>query len=198
VNHDAPPVDPPPIDEAARHEQVRRAAGDIPGRWRRSPVRKVVMTLGFVGFVAFWVWALFFASKEAINKIEDRAWAERAEAICATYDIEIRALDAQASADLAVRAELVRTSTNLLSDMLDEVTAVAPTDEKGQAIVPLWEADYRTLLEDRYRYADQLASGQDGPFTETAVEGVPITERIETFAGDNEMDSCRPPRGSII
>ncbi|HSM65049.1 MAG TPA: hypothetical protein VK860_01960, partial [Ilumatobacteraceae bacterium] len=66
------------------------------------------------------------------------------------------------------------------------------------AIVPLWEADYRTLLEDRYRYADQLASGQDGPFTETAVEGVPITERIETFAGDNEMDSCRPPRGSII
>ena len=41
-------------------------------------------------------------------------------------------------------------------------------------------------------------SGQDGPFTETAVNNVPITERIETFAGDNEMPSCAPPRGSVL
>ena len=178
--------------------EVRRAAGDVPGPWRRSPIRKVVLVLGLSGFVAFWIWALFFASKEAINKIEDRAWTERAEAICAEYDVQIRALDAQASTDLAVRADLVDTSTDLFAAMLDEVMAVAPADEKGQAIVPLWEADYRTLLQDRRNYADQLRSGEDGPFTETAVEGVPITERIETFAGDNEMDSCRPPRGSII
>ena len=38
----------------------------------------------------------------------------------------------------------------------------------------------------------------DGPFTETAVDGVPISERIETFAGDNEMPSCAPPRGSVL
>ena len=25
-----------------------------------------------------------------------------------------------------------------------------------------------------------------------------ITERIETFAGDNEMPSCAPPRGSVL
>jgi hypothetical protein len=53
-------------------------------------------------------------------------------------------------------------------------------------------------LNDRYTYADRLRAGQDGPFTETAVRGVPITERIETFAGDNEMPSCAPPRGSIV
>lgn len=178
--------------------EIRRAAGDVPGPWRRSRARKVVLVVGISGFVAFWVWALFFASKEAINKIEDRAWAERAEAICAEYDVQIRALDAQASTDLTVRARLVDTSTDLYAAMLDEVMAVAPADEKGQAIVPKWEADYRTLLQDRRNYADRLRSGQDGPFTETAVEGVPITERIETFAGDNQMDSCRPPRGSII
>ena len=76
--------------------------------------------------------------------------------------------------------------------------AVEPTDEKGQAIVPAWEADYRTLLDDRYAYADRLRSGENVPFTETAVDGVPITERIETFADDNEMPSCAPPRGSIV
>ena len=28
----------------------------------------------FAGFAAFWIWALFFASKEAVNRIGDRAW----------------------------------------------------------------------------------------------------------------------------
>jgi hypothetical protein len=140
---------------------------------------------------------LFFASKEAVNKIDDRAWAARAEEICARYDVQIRALDRQRSADLDVRADLVVESTDLLTAMLDEVVAVAPTDPKGQAIVPDWEAEYRTLLDDRYRYAEVLRSGENARFTETAVNNVPITERIETFAGDNEMPSCAPPRGSI-
>ena len=170
---------------------------DTHGPWRRSKIRKALLAVGIAGFVVFWVWALFFASKTAVNKIDDRAWAARAETTCAGYDVKVRALEAQSSADLVVRADLVVESTDLLTAMLDEITAVAPTDEKGQAIVPAWEADYRTLLNDRYRYAEQLRSGQDGPFTETAVDGVPITERIETFAGDNEMPSCAPPRGSI-
>jgi hypothetical protein len=170
---------------------------DTDGPWRRSKVRTVLLVVGAIGFVAFWTWALFFASKEAVNRIDDRAWAERAEVICADYDLRIRALEAQTSNDLAVRADLVVQSTDLLSAMLDEITATPPTDEKGRAIVPAWEADYRTLLNDRYRYAEQLRSGQNVPFTETAVEGVPITERIETFAGDNVMPTCGPPRGSI-
>jgi hypothetical protein len=178
--------------------EVRRAAGDVPGPWRRSKARKVVLAAGITLFVVFWVWALFFASKESINKIGDEAWAERAEAICADYDVQIRALDARSSPVLEVRADLVVESTDLLSAMLDEVLAVTPADEKGQAIVPAWADDYRTLLADRYRYAEQLRSGQDGPFTETAVQGVPITERIETFAADNRMKSCSPPRGSIV
>ncbi len=180
--------------DAARADVV---VDNTHGPWRKSRLRKVLLIVGVVGFVVFWAWALFFASKEAVNKIDDRGWAERAEATCVDYDARIRALDAQASPDLEVRADLVVESTDLLSAMLDDITAVAPTDEKGQALVPLWEADYRTLLEDRYRYADKLRGGQDGPFTETAVEGVPITERIETFAGDNEIPSCAPPRGSI-
>jgi hypothetical protein len=148
--------------------------------------------------LAFWVWALFFAPKEAINRIDDHAWAERAEAICVSYDPQIRAFEARASGDLDVRADLVDESTDLLSQMLDEIVAVAPNDDKGQAIVPDWEADYRILLDDRHRYADQLRSGQNIAFTETAVEGVPISERIEKFTLDNRMPTCAPPRGSVV
>jgi hypothetical protein len=158
----------------------------------------VLLAVGLVAFATFWIWALFFASKEAVNKIGDDAWAARAESICADYDPQIRAVATRADADLTVRADLVVESTDLLSAMLDEIVAVEPSDPKGRGIVPDWEDDYRTLLQDRYRYAEQLRSGQNVPFTETAVNGVPITERIETFAGDNEMPTCAPPRGSII
>ena len=97
-----------------------------------------------------------------------------------------------------MRADLVDESTDLLSAMLDDIVAVTPSDEKGQAIVPEWEADYRVLLEDRYRYADRLRGGENVAFTETAVDGVPITERIEKFTLDNEMPTCAPPRGSVV
>ena len=89
-------------------------------------------------------------------------------------------------------------STDLLAAMLNDIEAVQPDDPKGQAIVPDWIADWRILVQDRYNYAERLRAGQDVPFTESAVRSVPITERIETFAGDNAMPSCAPPRGSIV
>jgi hypothetical protein len=167
-------------------------------RAERRPLLRALFLLGAAAFVAFWFWALFLVDKTAVNKIEDRAWAARAEEICAPVKQAVRRLDLQASPDLDRRADLVVESTDLMSAMLDDIEAVEPTDPKGQAIVPDWIADYRTLLQDRYNYAERLRAGEDGPFTETGVEGVPITERIETFAGDNEMPSCAPPRAGVL
>jgi hypothetical protein len=180
----------PRLDE---HGHVRREE-------RRSGITpfKILFPIGAVLFVAFWTWALFFASKTAVNKIEDTAWTERAEAICAPVKAELRSMELLANPSLDVRADLVTASTDLLSAMLDDVEAVTPSDPKGQAIVPDWIADWRILVQDRYNYAERLRDGQDVPFTESAVRNVPITERIETFAGDNEMPSCAPPRGSIL
>lgn len=174
------------------------------GHYRRAPRPtgitpfRVLFPIGAVLFIAFWGWALFFASKTSVNKIEDRAWAARAEEICAPVKQELREFELLADPDLAVRADLVVQSTDLLGSMLDEIDAVEPSDDKGQGIVPAWLADWRQLLQDRYNYSERLRSGQDVPFTETAVDGVPITERIENFAGDNEMPSCAPPRGSVL
>jgi hypothetical protein len=165
---------------------------------RTNPWVRALLTLIVIGFAAFWIWALFFASRTAVNRIDDREWAARAEQICADVEARLDELALRTSTDLPVRADLVDRSTDLLAGMLDELEATPPADAKGREIVPLWIADYRTLLEDRYRYADRLRAGEDGPFTETAVDGVPITERIETFAGDNEMPSCAPPRGSVV
>jgi hypothetical protein len=173
-------------------------------RARTLGVRVGLLALVAV-FVVFWTWALFFASKEAVNRIDDRAWAERAELICqqATEQrlelADFRLIDGGDSAEAVAsrvreRADIVVASTDIIAGMLNDVVAVVPTDQKGREIVPLWEADYRTYLQDRYRYAEQLReSGENLPFYETA-DGIPISERIETFAGDNEMPACAPPR----
>jgi hypothetical protein len=178
-------------------------------RERRSPaVRwtvRVVLAVGIVGFVAFWTWALFFASKEAVNKIDDRAWAARAEQFCAEanearlelsdYRSIVDADDTEVAALVRERADIVDRATDIVQRMLDDVVAVEPTDEKGRAIVPQWEAEYRSYIEARRTYADDLrTSGENLAFYEPGADGIPVSERLETFAGDNEMPSCAPPR----
>ncbi|MGA9275733.1 hypothetical protein [Ilumatobacter sp.] len=162
-----------------------------------TPLR-VLFLVGFAAFAAFWFWALFLIDKTAVNKFEDRAWAERAEEICEPVKQDLQLMNLERSSDFEVRADLVVESTDMLAAMLDELEEVDPADAKGQAIVPDWIADYRTLLDDRYDYAERLRAGENVPFTETPVQGVPITERIETFAGDNEMPSCAPPRSGVF
>jgi hypothetical protein len=177
----------------------RTAEPDGDRALRRSQAWRLVLGVIVAVFAAFWIWALFFASKEAVNKIDDRGWAQRAEEICARAELEregladFRRVDDADPAMVAERGELVDAATDVVEAMLDDVVAVAPTDPKGAAIVPLWEADYRTYLADRRRYADELRTGRNAPFTETALEGIPISDKLATFAGDNEMPSCAPP-----
>ena len=161
---------------------------------------RALLTIVVIGFAAFWIWALFFASKEAVNRIDDRDWAARAEQICVDATAErlelanLTRID-QAGPELIVqRAEIVDAATAILEDMLDDVVAVPPADEKGRAIVPLWEDEYRVYLADRRAYSEELRdTGENLAFYETAEGGIPITERLSTFAGDNDMPTCAPP-----
>lgn len=165
---------------------------------RRSPWT-ILLAVVVATLAVFWLWALFFASEESVNKIGDRAWAERAERICVEADArrealaDYREVDDDDAAMIAERGDLVDGATDVVEGMLDDVVAAAPLDDKGRAIVPLWEADYRTYLEDRRTYADVLRNGRNVAFTETAVDGIPISDKLEVFAGDNEMPTCAPP-----
>jgi hypothetical protein len=146
---------------------------------------------------------LFFASKEAVNRIGDRAWAARAETICRQANearqelIDLRRVDPDDVEMLRERAEIVDRATDIVEQMVDDVVAVQPTDEKGRAIVPDWAADYRTYLQNRRDFAEELRGGENVPFREAEIDGIPISERIESFAVDNEMRSCAPPREAM-
>ena len=163
-------------------------------KWGRIGAVTAVLALAL-----FWMWALFFASKESINRIGDREWSDRAETICDTAREErealadYRELEGDNAAMLAERADLVDQASDIVEGALDDVIAVTPSDDKGQALVPQWEGDYRQYIADRREYTVRLRNGEDVPFSETAVEGIPISERIERFANDNDMSSCAPP-----
>jgi hypothetical protein len=146
-----------------------------------------------------WIYAFGFASKESVNKINDQAWTVRAEKICSQAETQRLALtdlrqisDAGENA-LTERAATIDKATDTLEDAVNAISAVEPTDSKGKAIVPLWISDYRQLIVDRRDYANQLRAGENVPFSETMVEGLPVSEKISTFAVDNRMSSCKVP-----
>jgi hypothetical protein len=70
---------------------------------------------------------------------------------------------------------------------------VTPKDAKGRELVPQWEHDYRTYIQNRRDFAAALRAGKSDPFAEAALDGIPISEKISTFAGDNHMADCSPP-----
>ena len=165
----------------------------------RSLVTRVLGLTGFAAFAAFWIWALFFASKEGVNRIEDRAWVEQAQSICEQAANERTALANYTRLDeggaelILQRADIVDVATDSLARMLDSLETLPLTGEKGRAIIPMWIDEYRTYLGDRRNYTEQLrATGENLPFYETANK-IPISERLATFAADNEMPACKPP-----
>jgi len=171
----------------------------IPARETRSILTRTLALIGFGVFATFWIWALFFASKEGVNRIEDRAWVESAQSICETAADERTALANYTRLDeggaelIGRRANIVDEATDTLERMLNSLEALPLAGEKGQAIIPLWIDEYRTYLGDRRNYTAQLReSGENLPFYETANQ-IPISERLATFAADNEMPACKPP-----
>lgn len=155
----------------------------------------IVMSL----IVVMWVYGLFFASKESVNKFGDEEWAARAQARCETTKqrlrglADMRRLDAVGAEALSLRASIVDRATDELSSMLDDITRTYPVDDKGRAILPLWEDEYRRYIADRRDYATALRTGDNSPFAESTFENLPLSERLGTFARDNRMPSCAPP-----
>ena len=167
-------------------------------RISRLLARSVIGTC-IIGLIAMWIYAFGFASKESVNKINDEAWTVRAESICNQAEIQRLALtDLRQISDagedaLTERAVIIDKATDTLEEAVNAISTVEPTDAKGKAIVPLWISDYRQLIVDRRDYANQLRAGENVPFSETMIEGLPVSEKISTFAADNRMTSCKVP-----
>lgn len=164
-----------------------------------SPARLVIVT-ACVLIAAMWVYAFGFAPRESINRIGDTEWMARAEARCLVAENErfelenLERMDPNDPIALRAKADIVEVATNSLERAIDDIAADPPSDDKGIAIVPLWIADYRTYIEDRRAFIEELRTADRRPFfAETEIEGVPVSERINKFARENDMRTCQAP-----
>lgn len=147
-----------------------------------------------------WVYAFGFASRESFNKIGDDAWKARAEAHCQKAEDERFALQDLSEMNpndpdaLKKKADIVEIATDSLERALNKIALDTPSDEKGKELVPQWIADYKTYIKNRRDFIEALRTATRRPFfSETEVEGVPISERIGKFARENDMKTCQPP-----
>jgi hypothetical protein len=163
---------------------------------------KVLLAIVVAGIAAMWVYGFFFAPKRAANRIDDTRWTEAAEAICASTRSALLELPTARELQkvepfeeaLRRRVAALDEANALLRRMYDDIVALPPpTDARGRAIVPQWLADYDQYIEDRVVHTDEFRAGRDVPFAETAQDGIPASERIDAFARDNAMESCKVP-----
>ena len=169
---------------------------------QRNAVKLISRTLLIVVItliVAMWTYGLFFASKQAINKFADRQWAQAAQSRCLISEkqrlelADYRLVDDLGVAALSQRSALVDKATDTIESFVNEFRASLPSDPKGIEIVGLWLDDYEIYIADRRSFANDLRNGINLRFAETPLKGLPISEKISTFAADNEMSNCKPP-----
>lgn len=173
-------------------------------RWPTYLARTAIAVF-VVGTTAFWFWALFLTDIEGANWVGDRDWAARTEARCQVAQsqraelADFSLIDENGSDALRKRAAIIDRSNVIMTDMVDQIAADPPSDDKGKAISQMWITDYRTYLQDRRDYADGLRTTSENlPFTETPTEeNIPTSERLSTFATDNQMPSCAAPNDLV-
>ena len=160
--------------------------------------RTTIVTL-VLATSAMWIYAFIFSPREAVNRISDEEWQARAQEVCTNANLkraalaDFRLIAVSGPEALLQRADIVDKATAILASMIDSIESTPPTDAKGRALVPQWIADYRIYIEDRLAYTAILRQGKNLPFSETMVEGLPLSEKISKFAADNEMSACKAP-----
>jgi hypothetical protein len=160
---------------------------------------RVVIAVVMSAILAMWVYGFFFASREAVNSVNDSDWQRRSEAICLSAKQErFKLIDLSLVKDsgpdaLLKRADIVDKATATLATMVEQIATLPVASAKGAAIAPLWLADYRVYIADRYSYTALLRNGVNEPFAETIADGLPLSEKLATFAADNKLNSCKPP-----
>ncbi len=141
-----------------------------------------------------WLWIFTGGPKKANpDRVDDRAWAERAEDTCrATMDrIDERALPAD-ERDLAARADAIDASTDDLEAMLAALADPLPEHDADREVVEPWLEDWAALVEDRRDYADAVRVDPDARFLTTEKFRDGLDEVIGTFAEVNDIPSCGP------
>lgn len=174
----------------------RPGDGQQPGR---SVVSRVLRGLGgLIVIASFGVWVYAYsgqADRPPPDLLVDTELAATAEAICQAAVTDVDAMpSATEAADGPERGDQIRRSTARFEAMVADLERLRVTDDQDRIIMSGWLGDWRTLLDDRLRYADAISEDPDAVFLQTNVAaGERLDRRLTRVANTNQMSSCATP-----
>jgi hypothetical protein len=160
---------------------------------RSSRIQLVVLAVNILFWGGIYGWTLTRSADDIKppDRLDSTAFPAAAEPICDATLEDIEALGLPTSVDSPQeRADLVDEENRLLRTMVDDLASLdRPSGQEGEW-VGQWLDDWRTHIDDRQDWADDLRVGDDHAFRETDRYGGQISKVIDNFAEVNEMDSC--------
>ncbi|MEL7156090.1 MAG: hypothetical protein AAFN30_05765 [Actinomycetota bacterium] len=147
---------------------------------------------------SFLVWIYAYsgaADRDAPDLLADATFGQRAEAVCAAAAVDIEAMpNALDAVDGPDRGRQIEATTARYEVMLDELDTLVRGDARDVEIASGWLADWRVMIQDRYRYAEAIAADDQAQFY---VSDVGVAERLDRrltrLANTNAMPSCGAP-----
>jgi hypothetical protein len=169
----------------------------------RTWVKVLLATLCAL-MAAMWIYYFFFASEEGVYQMQDPSWRATAQPICKAAQDQRNALEDTTGGfienptleQMAQSAAIVTKATDIVEEMLDQIVAIPVNNDKDVVRLQVFEENYRLIIADRRRYADNLANGNLVPYTETVVGGGPVSNVVLDFTAGvkgNEVPECSPP-----
>jgi hypothetical protein len=164
------------------------------GQGRRPRIGTVLALLVVAATIGMWAYLFLVADPGIPDQLEDDTFPAEAQAICAAALDEIDELPAaQDAATPEERGEAVAEANQILTAMVADLRAVAPTEGQDGRLTRLWLEDWETYLSDRVEYAEALAAGEDAELLITARGAGQITVTLDHFAMVNDMLACSTP-----
>lgn len=158
-------------------------------RWGKLQLALVAVNVAFWG--AILGYTVVADPGPPPDYLDDRAFPEAAEPVCAATMAEVESFGNGAAVDsMEERADLVDRQDAAFRSMVAELRELPrPSGEQGGWVAD-WLDDWETHIADRQAWAEVLHGGDDPPFVETAKGSDQISEAIDSFAEVNEMPSC--------
>jgi hypothetical protein len=174
---------------------VQSTPTERPSDGRRVTPSRVAIVLILLGIAGLWGYALTRQPQPPPDRIDDSAFAVRAEEICASTAADRDALpQAFETDDPLARADVVEQSNHELEAMLAELRANVPAAERDQRMLDEWLGDWSTYLDNRREYVQRLREDGDTRIYVAEKDGRQITVAVDRFAEVNDMPSCRTPK----
>ena len=165
---------------------------------------RIGLSVVVVLMVIMWGWIYLFSARTNPDRLQSRAFADAAEAVCSPIQAEIDALPTGRDVDtVAERADQIEQATELTETMvagLRTVAAAHVTDPHDLEILDAWFDDWDFYIGDRWLHVEKLhTEGEDIAdkdlrfILRSRGEGGIYTRRIDGLGNVNDMASCHVP-----